>query len=777
MEFNQEELEFKGVVFNEMKGKASDPNDYLLFKIMNELMPGTCYENNSGGDPIFIPQLKYQDLLDFHKKFYHPSNSTFFFYGDMDIKQCMEEIEEKALSKFSFINIDTKVTLAKSIKKSEQIYLKVPPDPVPTDPSKPCKYAMSYLCNEISKDPYTTFLMGILSAAMFDSQDSPMYKALLESGLGNNYIHGYGYDYSTRQGTFTIGLNGIAQNQDKAVESIIITTLKQIANEGFDQRLIESALHQVEIRNKEVKANYGLLLISSMIPFALHGEDPLVPLNINTYVDKLRLQLSQEKPVFQDLIKMYLLENEHSIKILAVPDPEFIPNLFIKEKEMLSNIKHSLTAEHTNQIAENTTSLLTLQNKEQNVDLLPTLKVEDISKTVEAINYESELIISGIPIKYIIQPTNGITYIRIKCDTYDIPEDLRDIFPLYRRLINSLGTQKHSHSEFDIIKDLYTVSGISTSIVANSSPYTISKHSEQFIMKIAFLDRNIDHAFDILTEFLTQISFKEHEHITNLIQRSVKGRTEGLLDSGNSYGSSLASSSLTSAGNSYETLHILKHDCNLAAQFLKSISSENIIQDVTNKLKRIHEFLMRKDCMEMLVHTSKSESKSLINERLSFLENSLRLQYPLFETKVNPPEIIKFEPFVYQAYFTLPIQVNYVTEAYMGVNYTSEDYPALKLLCEIMSMKSLLKEVREKGGAYGASASVDSSTGTICLSSFRDPNTLKTFNAFERAIIDYTDGKFSDRDVDEGKLGVFGRIDKPVPIYDRGTAAFINSKL
>ena len=177
------------------------------------------------------------------------------------------------------------------------------------------------------------------------------------------------------------------------------------------------------------------------------------------------------------------------------------------------------------------------------------------------------------------------------------------------------------------------------------------------------------------------------------------------------------------------------------------------------------------------MHTSKSESKSLINERLSFLENSLRLQYPLFETKVNPPEIIKFEPFVYQAYFTLPIQVNYVTEAYMGVNYTSEDYPALKLLCEIMSMKSLLKEVREKGGAYGASASVDSSTGTICLSSFRDPNTLKTFNAFERAIIDYTDGKFSDRDVDEGKLGVFGRIDKPVPIYDRGTAAFINSKL
>lgn len=776
VEFAESKLEFKGVVFNEMKGKASDPNDVLLYKIMHELLPGTTYENNSGGDPLHIPHLKYKDLLDFHQKFYHPSNSTFFFYGDMDIKTCMEELENNALNRFSPMEVDSKVKLAEKVDNPRQIYLNVPPDPVATDPSKPCKYAMSYLCNEVSTDPYSTFLLGILSTALFDSQDSPMYKALLESGLGNNYVQGYGYDHSTRQGTFTIGLNGISKDQDQNVENVILTTLKQVASEGFDPRLIESALHQVEIRNKEAKSNYGLLLISSMIPFALHGEDPLIPLYINQYVDKLRLQLAKGEPVFQNLIHKFLLENTHRIRILAVPDPEFIPGLFKKEQILLESLQKSLTAESTQKIEENTTALLTVQNKEQDVDVLPTLKVEDIAKTSEYIGYESEIFVNGIPVKYIVQPTNGITYLRIKYDVYDMPEELRGLVPLYRRLINSLGTQKHSYSEFDIIKDLYSISGISTSFAASSLPGTIENHSEQFLMKIAFLDRNIDNAFDILTEFLTQVRFDESEHITNLIQRSVKGRTEDLLDSGNSYGSSLASSSLTSAANSYETLDILKHDCALAAQLLNAISGSHILEDISKKLAQIHAFLMRKSSMQVLIHTSNIELKENLNSRLAFLENSLKLEFTNFESEIAKIEPVKFNPFVYQAYFTLPVQVNYVSEAFMGVNYAHKDYPALKVLCEMMSMKSLLKEVREKGGAYGAGARVDSSTGTICLSSFRDPNTLKTYNAFERAISDYSEGRFSDRDIDEGKLGVFGKLDTPVPIFEKGISKFLYGK-
>ncbi|OMJ83886.1 hypothetical protein SteCoe_15115 [Stentor coeruleus] len=691
----------------------------------------------------------------------------------MDIKKCMDELEINALGKFEKIKINTQVGIAKKISKKDQIILKVPPDAVPTNPNKPCKYAKTYVCNDISKDPYTTFLLGIMSTALFDSQDSPMFKALLESELGSDYVQGYGYDFSTRQGTFTIGLNGISEKDDKKVEETILKTLKKLVETGFDKALLESALHQFEIRNKEVKENYGLMLISSMIPFTLHSQDPLIPLKLNEFIDMLRTQLAKDEPVFQDLITKYLLENTNYVRILTVPDSEFMLNLNEKEAKSLLEMKEKLTEESSVKINEETKELLVVQNKEQNVDLLPTLKVEDIEKMEKSVNYSQEVVVGGMPVKYIIQPTNGISYIRLKTNIYDLPVELRGLLPMYRGLINSLGTEKHSYNEFDIIKDLYTVAGITSSYISRSENDTIDRHSEQFVMKIAFLDRNIDNAFEILTEFLTQLRFDEYEHITNLIQRSVKGRTQDLLDSGTNYGSSLASSSLTSAANSYESLEILKHDCNLAAQLMNAISGTKILDDILLKLKQIHSFILNKSHLEFLVHTSEEKNQDLISERLSFLENSLKHTYPNFEDLRPPSEYPKFDPFVYQAYFTLPIQVNYIVEAFMGTHYDSEDYPVLKILCEIMSMKSLLKEVREKGGAYGAGAKVDSALGTIVLSSFRDPNTLKTFNAFEKSIIEFCEGRFTDRDIDEGKLGVFSKIDKPVAVYDKGIDKFL----
>jgi presequence protease len=135
LEINKGKLEYKGVVFNEMKGKAADPNDVLMVNMMKEVLPGTCYEFNSGGDPRAIPQLKYEDLKLFHQQFYHPCNATFFMYGDMDIAKAMREVEEQALSRFSKIDLDTNVKIAKKRTDSGQIMLKVPPDPVPTDPA------------------------------------------------------------------------------------------------------------------------------------------------------------------------------------------------------------------------------------------------------------------------------------------------------------------------------------------------------------------------------------------------------------------------------------------------------------------------------------------------------------------------------------------------------------------------------------------------------------------------------------------------------------------
>ena len=767
-------LVYKGVVFNEMKGKSTDSTDVLLTRLMKELMPGTTYEFNSGGDPQAIPKLRYEDLKQFHRDFYHPSNATFLMYGDMDVGKVMNEIEDNALKFFKPNPVDTRVKLSKQLSRPEIVRVKVPADAVETDKGKPCKYIMSFLSDPIDKDPFETFLMTILSSALFDSQDSPMYKALLESRIANKYLSGTGFDYSYLQSSFTIGLNGVATDSEQLIESTINETLQEVASKGFNPLLIDSALHQIEIRTKEIKENYGLSLIASMIPFSLHTSDPLVPLYINTYVDRLRQMLSSNQPVFQDLIKNKILANSHCVRIMAVPDSDYVDNLNMQEENELQEIEKKMDKATEETVLKEAEKLLEAQGKEEDSDVLPTLLVEDISKIVKYIEYESQYTISKVPVSYIIEPTNGITYVRVKSDIKDLPADLKPLFPVYKKLINSLGTKQHPYNEFDTLKDLYTVSGITSSILTPSLPTSLDHHREVFIMKFAALDRNLPKAFEIFNEFLNDLRFDEFAHIQNLIKRSVKSRTEGLLDSGTSYGSGIASASLTISGSSYESLKILKHDCSL----LNSIqTSAQALESFKEKLQQIHNFVLNQQSLEILVHTSETSNKSLINSHIESLISSVSLKNATFLTPREKLASAPFKKSLIKSYYTLPIQVNYVAEAFLGTHYTAEDYPALKILTEIMSMKVLLKEVREKGGAYGASASVDSLRGTIVLSSFRDPNNLKTFSAFNNSISAMAQGQFTSRDIDEGKLGVFGRLDRPAAIYDKGLHYFLNSIL
>ena len=772
LEWENENLVYKGVVFNEMKGRASDPSDVLLSRLNKELMPGTTYEYNSGGDPKDIPKLSYEELKKFHSQFYHPSNATFMVYGNVDIEGFKAELQEKVLKHFEQNKVDTSVKCAQKFTQPVRKEVKVPADPVDTDPARPCKFVVSYLTDTIDNDPFAVFALSVLSSALFDSQDSPMYKALLGSRLGSKYLGGTGFDSSTKQGTFTIGLNGVDKANIELIEKAINETLGNIAENGFDPVLIESSLHQIEIRNKEIKENYGLGLISNMIPFVLHGSDPLVPLYLNSYVKKLRDLLNDGKPVFQQIIKKYLLENQHKVTLVAVPENGFVEELNKKEEEELKAIQEKIDTATSEKIKKEAEMLVEAQNKEEDIDALPTLVVEDIEKKGKYLVYDSTEPIEGVKVNFIVKPTNGISYIRVKFNVKDLPSELRPYFPLYNRLINSLGTEKSPHNTFDLLKDLYTISGISSSILSSSDPTSLSSHSETFIMKIACLDRNLDKAFEIFSEFLNHVKFSEYEHIQNLIQRSVKSRTDNLLDSGTSYGSSIASSSLTLAASQYESLKTLNFDCKLASDLASALPL------IDQQLRAIHSYIIHKQSCEFLVHTSDEASKAQVSSNISKLLLSLsgnKSRFPGFEDLRSPGAEVSFFPRTLNAFYTLPVQVNYVVQAFKSINYTHEDYPALKILCEIMSMKSLLKEVREKGGAYGASASVDSSKGTIILSSYRDPNNFSTFKAFKKAINYMNQGKFSQVDIDEGKLGVFGRVDRPVAIYDKGLYSFVNS--
>jgi Zn-dependent M16 (insulinase) family peptidase len=425
------------------------------------------------------------------------------------------------------------------------------------------------------------------------------------------------------------------------------------------------------------------------------------------------------------------------------PDPNFLAEETKAFDNQLQLIAKQTSDEAKTQLILAAEALAAVQDMPQNIELLPTLQVQDIDPSVQAVEYAKSVTVQGVPVHYILQPTNGLTYFRLKVEASALPEHLRPLLPMYQRLLNKLGTKKRSHGDFDVLKDLYTSNGVSTTGSVSCSASSIDSHSEAMLFKVGFLDRNLHAAFDLLTELLTQVNFQDQSHLSVLIQQSVKRRTESLVNEGVSYASSLACSSLTSSANSYESLSILKHDVELAASMLNALSMNPIIQDVSSRLEELHRFILHKELFSVLVHTSDLALVApQVEERLELLFSAMKITSDDFLQKVVRPEDELFKPFVYQAYFTLPMPVNFVVEAFMGTSYTNPDFAPLTILTELMHWNFLHKEIREKGGAYGSGASADPHKGTLTMHSYRDPNALKTFNAFEKAVAAAAQGNF-----------------------------------
>lgn len=248
LEMTEKGLVYGGVVFNEMKGAMTEPQAHFLHQLAKHLYPGTTYQYNSGGDPEAIPQLTNEELKVFHRRFYHPSNSTVFLYGDMDISKTLALIDEEYFHKFQYQEIDSEVKSAKRLSAPIRLKLPCAPSPAPIDPAAQAMFAVSFLCDSASSDPYTAFCLSVLSAVLHDGQKSPLYQALLESGLGKEYVPGAGFDHSTKEAAFTMGVNGCKEAEIDKISAVIDSTLQEIVSKGVPTDLIESAIHQIEVK-------------------------------------------------------------------------------------------------------------------------------------------------------------------------------------------------------------------------------------------------------------------------------------------------------------------------------------------------------------------------------------------------------------------------------------------------------------------------------------------------------------------------------------------------
>eukprot|EP01133_Synstelium_polycarpum_P009228 gene9228-10824_t len=421
-------LLFKGIVFNEMKGALSDPSSYFAEIAQQHLYAGTTYEHNSGGEPRDIPALTHAQLRAFHATHYHPSNAFFFTYGDLPLAKHLAFIQANALERFpEKSHANPRVDPVPRWSEARRLDATCPPTAIDVNPERKHKLSISILHKD-NTDPFESLAMHVLSNLLIRGSNTPMYQALLESGLVLDYTPNTGFDDNLRESCFAVGGTGIRAEDLETVERTIIATLERAAIDGFAPDVIESILHQYEFSHRDVSASLGLKLAGGLNSTWIHGGDPVDRLFFNKQVERLRREIAAG-PFFQQKIRQ-LLDNPHRLVLKMSPDDNKQAREATEEAEVLAATKSKLAQSDIDAIITNAKDLQARQNQQQDVSCLPKLLISDIEKKQEVLFHRDESLAST-PLRLLDYPTNGITYIRSAIDISSLPEDLKPYVPLF----------------------------------------------------------------------------------------------------------------------------------------------------------------------------------------------------------------------------------------------------------------------------------------------------------------------------------------------------------
>ncbi|XP_008575283.1 PREDICTED: presequence protease, mitochondrial isoform X2 [Galeopterus variegatus] len=772
-----------------MKGAFTDNERIFSQHVQNRLLPDHTYSVVSGGDPLCIPELTWEQLKQFHATHYHPSNARFFTYGNFQLEQHLKQIHEEALSKFQKIEPSTTVPAQKPWDEPREFQITCGPDSLAGDPSKQTTVSVSFLLPDIT-DTYEAFTLNLLSSLLISGPNSPFYKALIESGLGTDFSPDVGYNGYTREAYFSVGLQGIAEKDVQTVRDLVDSTLDEVVRKGFEDDRIEALLHKIEIQMKHQSTSFGLALTSYIASCWNHDGDPVELLQLGNQLARFRHCLKENPKFLQEKVKQYFKNNQHKLTLSMKPDDKYYEKQAKIEAEKLKQKVTSLSLKDKQQIYEKGLELRTQQSKPQDASCLPALCVSDIEPTMPFTELDMDLAAGDTPVQYCAQPTNGMVYFRAFSSLNTLPEELKPYVPLFCSVLTKLGCGTLDYREQAQQIELRT-GGMTVSPQVLPDDAHLDTYEQGVLFSSLCLDRNLPDMMHLWSEIFNNPCFEEEEHFKVLVRITAQELANGIPDSGHLYASIRASRTLTPAGDLQETFGGMDQ-----VRLMKRIAEMADITPVLRKLPRIQKHLLNCDNMRCAVNATvqqMSEAEKVVENFIRNLGRSKKERKPVRphvvekpayngsggNAHVRGPQVIRkliteptFKPCQMKTHFLLPFPVNYVGECVRTVPYTDPDHASLKILARLMTAKFLHTEIREKGGAYGGGAKL-SHNGIFTLYSYRDPNSIETLQSFGKAVDWAKAGKFTQQDIDEAKLSVFSTVDAPVAPSDKGMDVFL----
>ncbi|MFC1884554.1 insulinase family protein [Thermodesulfobacteriota bacterium] len=740
-------LSYKGVVFSEMKGAYSSPDNVLSEYSLQLLFPDNPYGFDSGGDPGKIPDLTFEQFENFHKTYYHPSNSRIFFYGDDDPVERLK-ILDRYLNAFDSIKIESEIILQPFFRKPRQAERPFMASAEGEERAKGM-VTVSWLLSETSEIDLN-LAFRILGYLLLGMPASPLRKALIESGLGED-IAGDGMGTEIRQIYFSTGLKGVDTKNSERVASIIMETLRDISENGLDPLTVEAAVNTLEFRLRENNPGHfprGLALMLRALTTWLYDGDPLALLAFEKPLKRFKDHLKNESPYLEGLINKFFLENDHRCTLVLKPDPDLREREEAAEKERIQKARDLMTDEDLDRIAEETLELKHLQETPDTVEALatiPVMKREELEKKNKTIPLEySEY--GQTPILFHDLQTNGIVYLDVGFNLHTLSEGYLAYIPLFGRALLEMGTEKE-----DYVSLSQRISRKTGGLMPQ--PFTSARESADgsetwlFLRGKAMFDKGED-LIRILREVLTIPLLDNKERFKQIVLEEKAG----------------AEQRISSAGHQFVNMRLRSHfgEAYWAAEqmggisylfFLRDLilSIEKDWQKTLSNLEKIFKLLINRNSMIINLTLDGGNRKTFESE-LKLLPESLP------ERSASNLTWQKKAPSPSEG-LIIPAQVNYVGKGASLYDAGYSFHGSAQVITRYLRNAFLWDRIRVQGGAYGAFCLFNRLSGVLTFLSYRDPNTLKTLDAFDSTAQFLRESSIGKDELNKSIIGTIGAID------------------
>ena len=749
LEGDNEELKVNGVVYNEMKGAFSSPDDVLEREIMNSLYPHTTYGCESGGDPEAIPELTYEEFLNFHRKFYHPSNSYIYLYGNMDMAEKLTFIDEHYLSAYDALEVDSEVTEEAAFTTPNRIVRECPIGEGEDEEEN--TYLSQNFCVGNSLDPKLYIAFQILDYALCSAPGAPLKQALVDCGVGKDVYSIY--ENGIRQPYFSVVAKDTSVEKEQEFLQVTEEVLKKLVKDGFDEKALLAGINYYEFKYREADFGsypkglmYGLQVLDSWL---YDDRLPFIHIEANETFAELRGKV--KTGYFEGLVQKYLLDNTHRSVVILQPKLGLLEEQEQKQREKMAQVKAAMSPEEIENVKETFQKLTEFQESEdakEDLEKIPLLKREDMKKEANLPVNEVRSI-GDTTLLYHDLFTNGIGYLRLIFRLDQIPGKYFPYIGILKGCLGLLNTEHYAYG--DLFNEMNLVTG---GMAAVNNVYGKLQDTDQFTLTLelktkVFYDR-LAEAIDLMREIVMTSDFTDAKRLYEILAEG-KSRMQAQMTSG---GHSVAAGRALSYGSipgavseEISGIPFYRLITDLEAHF------DEKKEELVEILQTLVKMIFRPENL-MVDFVGEEKAVALLDAPVEAFKAALYMEN--VEKEHYIPEISrKNEGFLTSG------QVNYVCRAgnfrKSGLQYTG----ALRVLKVMMGYEYLWVNVRVKGGAYGCMCSFGKS-GDAYIASYRDPNLGQTIEAYE-GIVEYVAHFAGDeRSMTQAVIGTVSEMDAPM---------------